>query len=72
MRRFLTFLLAVCLAACSVALPASTQPPSGTPGIGASSTPLAWAALGLSGKLILIVNALNGPAIISIDLVTRK
>jgi Tol biopolymer transport system component len=70
MRRLLTFSLAVCLAACSVALPASTQPSGGTPGIGASSTPLAWAALGLSGKLILIVNALNGPAIISMDLIS--
>ena len=66
MRRFLICVLALCLAGCSVALPASTQPS----GSGSSPTPLAWAGLGLSGRLILIVQALNGFAIISMDLVT--
>ncbi len=70
MRHFLTIVLAVSLAACSVALPAPTQSTSAGPAIGSSPTPLAWAGLGLSGRLILIVQALNGFAIISIDLVT--
>jgi len=70
MRHFLTLLLAVCLTACSVALPAPTQPAGSTPETGASPTPLPWAGLGLSGRLIMIVQAMNGPAIISMDLVT--
>jgi len=70
MRRILAFVLALCLAACSVALPAPTQPTSAAPAIGSSPTPLAWAGLGLSGRLILIVKAMNGFAIISVDLLT--
>ena len=70
MRRILAFVLALCLAACSVALPAPTQPTSAAPAIGSSPTPLAWAGLGLSGRLILIVKAMNGFAIISVDLQT--
>ena len=69
MKLLLTLLLALSIAACSVALPLPVQTQNGASGTSSpTSTALPWAGLGLTGKLILILQNATGFAVTSMDL----